>query len=112
MSAQVHRGGKYRTRFLALWCAAVIAAAAAFVAHLALRFETVRLGYRVGEARETQRELIDRRRFLALETATLRQAGRIESLARSALGMQVPQAERIVTVDDTPEQKRLAGRMR
>jgi cell division protein FtsL len=102
-----------KARFLALWTAAVLAASAAFVAHLALRFETVRLGYRVGEARKEQRELIEKRRLLAIEAATLRQAARIEALARGSLGMDVPESERIVPIDGAKHDDRpTAGRVR
>jgi cell division protein FtsL len=83
-------------RFLALWAIAVLATAAAFVAHLALRFETVRLGYDVGAARRTQRSLVEQRRLLSLEAATLGQADRVEAVARGSLGMDVPQPERVV----------------
>ena len=64
-------------RFLALWTIAVLATAAAFVAHLALRFETVRLGYDVGHARREQQSLVEQRRLLSLEAATLGQADRV-----------------------------------
>lgn len=98
-------------RFLALWAAAVLATAAAFVAHLALRFETVRYGYEVGKARKEQRELIDERRHLSIEAATLRQAARIEALARGSLGMEQPESDRIVPIDGEPR-RREAGRAR
>ena len=62
-----------RARFLLLWTAAVMATAAAFIVHLTLRFETVRLGYEVGAARHEQRHLIEQRRVLSIEAATLRQ---------------------------------------
>lgn len=102
-----------RARFLMLWTAAVIATATAFVVHLAMRFETVRLGYEVGEARRTQRQLIERRRLLAIEAATLRQAARIETVARGALDMDVPEPERVVPVDDERRPaRRTAGRVR
>lgn len=102
-----------KARFLALWTAAVIATAAAFIAHLALRFETVRLGYEVGEARKEQRELIEKRRLLAIEAETLRQAARIEAVARGSLDMDVPEPERIVPIDDDRERnRRTAGRVR
>jgi cell division protein FtsL len=100
-----------RARFLALWTAAVLATAAAFIAHLALRFETVRLGYEVGEAREEQRRLIEKRRMLQIEAATLHQAARVEAVARGRLGMDVPEAERIVPIDGEQEH-RTAGRTR
>lgn len=83
-------------RFLALWAIAVLATAAAFVAHLALRFETVRLGYDVGGARREQRALVEQRRLLSLEAATLGQADRVEAVARGSLGMDVPAPSRVV----------------
>ncbi|MCB9709331.1 MAG: cell division protein FtsL [Myxococcales bacterium] len=87
-----------KARFLTLWSAAVVATALAFVMHLALRFETVRLGYAVSKARREQRSLLDNRRLLSLEAATLRQNGRIEYVARHVLGMEVPDGDRIVQV--------------
>lgn len=88
-----------KARFLALWTAAVLAAAASFVVHLTLRFENVRLGYDVGDARKEQRSLIESQRLLAIEAATLRQPDRVETVARSALQMDVPGAPRIIAVD-------------
>ncbi len=85
-----------KARFVALWSVAVIATAIAFVMHLALRFETVQLGYAVSEARSEQRRLMEARRLLSLEAATLRQNGRIEHVARDVLGMDVPSHQRIV----------------
>ena len=39
-----------KSRFLALWTVAVLATGAAFVAYLALRFESVRIGYQLDRA--------------------------------------------------------------
>jgi len=100
-----------RARFLALWIAAVIATGAAFIVHLALRFETVRLGYEVGEARREQRRLVESRRLLSIEAETLRQAARVETVARRLLGMDVPGPDRIVPVEER-ERRRIAGRIR
>jgi cell division protein FtsL len=100
-----------KARFLALWTAAVLATAAAFVVHLALRFETVRLGYEVGQARREQRQLVEQRRLLAIEAATLRQTQRVEAVARGTLEMDLPDPERIVPVGATA-QRRAAGRVR
>jgi cell division protein FtsL len=88
-----------RARFLALWTVAVIATAASFIVHLALRFETVRLGYDVGAARREQRELIESQRLLSLEAATLSEPQRIETVARGSFDMDVPEAPRIVPMD-------------
>lgn len=83
-------------RFLALWTAATVATAAAFVMHLAVRFETVRLGYQVGEARREQRQLVETWRLLTLESALLRQPARIEEFARNSLGMGRPVASQVL----------------
>jgi cell division protein FtsL len=101
-----------KARFLVLWSVAVIAAAAAFVAHLALRHHTVQLGYEVGRARRVQRRLIEQRRLLAIEAATLRQAERIETIARGRLNMDVPEPARVVPVGREDRQRRMAGRVR
>lgn len=90
-----------KQRFLPLWCVAVLATAAAFVVHLAIRFETVRLGYEVSDERSRQRELLQDRRLLSIEAATLRQSGRIETIARGSLGMEVPKPTRIVTMSES-----------
>ncbi|MCS6797749.1 MAG: cell division protein FtsL [Myxococcota bacterium] len=87
-----------RRRFLALWTAAVVAATCAFVVHLALRFETVRLGYAVGEARRAQRQWLDRHRWLTVEAASLRAPARIEAIARPLLGMDAPPVHDVVVV--------------
>ncbi len=105
-------GGDMRARFLVLWSVAVIAAAAAFVSHLALRHHTVALGYEVGRARRAQRRLIEQRRLLAVEAATLRGAERIETIARGRLGMDVPEPERVVPVGREQSTRRVAGRVR
>lgn len=96
-----------RVRFLALWSIAALAAAAAFVVHLALRFETVRLGYEVGQARREQRRLIESRRLLSLEAATLRQTDRVETVARGTLEMRAPDDSQVVRIGS---RKRAAGR--
>ncbi|MGB5698083.1 MAG: cell division protein FtsL [Polyangiales bacterium] len=98
-------------RFLPLWCVAVFATAAAFVVHLAIRFETVRLGYEVSEERDRQLELLQDRRLLSIEAATLRQSGRIETIARGSLGMEVPKPTRIVTMKEESN-RGAAGRVR
>lgn len=87
-----------KARFVMLWTVAVLATAAAFVAHLALRFETVRLGYDVGRARTEQRRLVEARHLLSLEAATLRQSARVEAVARGSLGMDVPGSDRVVPI--------------
>lgn len=101
-----------RARFLVLWSVAVIAAAAAFVAHIALRHHTVQLGYEVGQARRNQRRLIEQRRLLAIEGATLRQPERIETIARGRLNMDIPEPARVVPATRAEASRRVAGRVR
>lgn len=101
-----------KVRFLTLWCAAVIAAAAAFVVHLAIRFETVKLGYAVSEARLEQRRLEQDRRLLSIEAATLRQAGRIEAIARGSLGMELPDPAQLTMVREDAVQPPSSGSVR
>ena len=100
-----------KQRFLPLWCVAVLATAAAFVVHLAIRFETVRLGYEVSDERSRQHELLQDRRLLSIEAATLRQSGRIETIARGTLGMEVPKPTRIVAMSEK-RQPEASGRVR
>lgn len=102
-----------RIKPVTLWTIAVIAASLAFIAHLMLRFETVRLGYDVGRARREQRRLVEERRLYSIEAATLRDVERVETIARGALGMEVPEADRIVPASGTPAgRRRASGRMR
>jgi cell division protein FtsL len=90
--------------------AAVRATAMAFIVHLTLRFETVRLGYEVGSARKQQQQLVETRRLLSLEAATLRQPDRIQTVARGALAMEVPDSTRVIS--GTGRLIPLAGRTR
>jgi cell division protein FtsL len=99
-----------RARFLALWTVAVLAAAASFIVHLTLRFETVRLGYDVGDARREQRRLLESRRLLALEAATLSQPDRVEAVARGALDMDVPGSARVVAPGGARARTVLSGK--
>jgi cell division protein FtsL len=102
-----------RQRFILLYAAAAAAVAIASIGYLALRFETVRLGYEVAEARKTQRKLIETRRELEVEAASLRQPRRIESIARDALDMEIPGPDRIVPMMQAREASvRPAGRAR
>ena len=101
-----------KARFLMLWTVAVMATALSFIVHLALRFETVRLGYDVGAAREQERELIEQRRLLALEAATLREADRVEIVARGSFDMDVARSPRVIAVGKSGGAvPRLSGRV-
>ncbi|NOY89704.1 MAG: cell division protein FtsL [Deltaproteobacteria bacterium] len=98
-----------RARFLALWLAAVIATAAAFVVHLAVRFETVDLGYQVDSARREQRRLVESRRLLSLEAATLSQGDRVEAVARGTLHMAPPEPSQVIGEGSAPRRATAGG---
>lgn len=100
-----------KKRFLLLWVVALVATASAFLAHLALRFENVRLGYDVDLARREQQRLVEQQRLLSIEAATLRTPERVETVARGTLGMDMPAADEVVTVGQT-QRRPSAGRMR
>jgi cell division protein FtsL len=85
--------------FLALWTVAVLATGAAFVAYLALRFETVRLGYTLDAESQENKRLAELRRMLALEVQTLQEHQRVSAIAERSLGMATPERARIVSVD-------------
>ncbi|MBX3250205.1 MAG: cell division protein FtsL [Myxococcales bacterium] len=100
-------------RFLMLWIAAVVATVSAFVVHLAMRHEVVRLGLEVDAARREQRRLVEDQRLLSIEAASLRHAPRVEAVARGQLQMDVPAPERIVPAEgEARRSRRTAGRVR
>ena len=102
-----------RQRFILLFAAAAAAVAIASIGYLALRFEIVRLGYEVAEARKVQRRLVESRRELEVEAASLRQPRRIEAISRDALDMEIPGPDRIVPMNEVREVSvRPAGRAR
>lgn len=84
--------------FLILWTLAVSATATAFVLHLALRGKNVQLGYELGKARGEQAQLREVKRVLELEAASYETPQRVEVVARTLLGMQAPEADRIIPV--------------
>jgi cell division protein FtsL len=103
-----------KARFLMLWSVAVLATGAACVAHLALRQRTVQLGYDVGDARRAQRRLLEQRRLLAIEAATLTQAERVETVARGSLDMAIPEPARVIILgrERARPPTRISGRVR
>lgn len=102
-----------RGRFIALWLAAVVATSAAFVVHLSMRFQNVRLGYAVSALRTKQRDLLEVRRALEIEAETLRDPSRVERIARDTLHMEVATPARIVPMGrSNVSERRTAGRIR
>lgn len=100
--------------FLLLWTIAVAAATAAFILHLGLRLRNIELGYALSEARATQVALLEKRRVLQLENASLRAPARIDGIAREVLGMDVPGYDRILPVGGGARSvaRAASGRMR
>jgi cell division protein FtsL len=84
--------------YMVAMCLVVAVVAAAFVFHLNVRFEGVRLGYDTSQARAIRSRLIVERRELRLELATLKAPERVEAEARERLSMEVPDYRRIVVI--------------
>lgn len=101
-----------KKRFLALWTVAVLSTGAAFVAYLALRFESVRIGYQLDVANKENRRLSEHARMLTLEAQTLREHARVQAIAERALGMQAPDRTRVVAVGLGSRAVAPAGRAR
>ena len=97
--------GEMKSQFLALWTVAVLATGAAFVAYLALRFETVRLGYALDKENQENKRLSEVKRMLSLEVQTLRERQRVAAIAERTLGMAPPNKTRIVSVEGASHQR-------
>jgi cell division protein FtsL len=100
-----------KVRHRAWWVVAVLATGACFVSYLALRFETVRLGYELDEATREHKHLSELKRLVALEAQTLRERQRVHAIAERSLGMAAPDLTRVVVVDGS-KHARSAGRAR
>jgi cell division protein FtsL len=92
-------------RFIILWTLAVMATAAAFVVHLALRGRTVDLGFRLGKARAEQARLREVKRVLELEAASHQTPKRVEMVARTLLMMSPPAPEKVIPIRVYPKKK-------
>ncbi len=84
--------------YLVIICLVVAVVAAAFVFHLHVRFEGVRLGYETSQARAERARLLVERRELRLELASLKAPQRVEAEARERLGMEMPDYRRIIPI--------------
>jgi cell division protein FtsL len=94
------RAGRARlgAGYLLLLTLVIVLVTAAFLAHLYIRFEGVRLGYETNRARAARTRLLLERRELRLELASLKSPARVETEARERLGMEIPDHRRIVPV--------------
>ncbi len=88
--------------FLVLWTLAVAATAAAFVFYLALRVRSVDLGYELGRSHKRVGRLREVKRVLELEVASHKTPERVDTVARSLLGMAEPTPDRILSAGPMP----------
>jgi hypothetical protein len=95
--------------FLVVWTLAVAAATGAFTVHLALRMQSIDLGYDLGRAHVHLGRLREVKRLLELELASHRTPERIDLIARSVLGMAEPSADRILSAGPRPAVGGLEG---
>lgn len=89
--------------FLALWTLAVLAATSAFVLYLALRVQSVQLGYDLGRVHTRVARLREVKRVLELELASYKTPERVDLVARTLLGMSEPTPDRILSAGAEPE---------
>ncbi|MCP4197227.1 MAG: cell division protein FtsL [Proteobacteria bacterium] len=98
--------------YLCVVCVVVALVCAAFVFHLHVRFEGVRLGYLTSQARVHKTRLLVERRELRLELASLKAPKHVESEAREKLDMEMPDYRRIVTIGSKRKAVLASGRAR
>jgi cell division protein FtsL len=100
----------FKMRTSTLWLTAVLTTGVAYVSYLALRFETIRLGYEVDRARGEHDRLTATHRLIALEVQSLRERQRVSTIASRSLGMGAPDVARVVTVDGAGTSRTLGSR--
>src|ERR1041384_1705535 len=93
---------KNERTLLTLWTLAVVAAASAFVLHLALRVKSVELGYELGREHARVARLREVKHVLELEVASHKTPERVDFVARTLLGMSEPTADRILPAGRRP----------
>ncbi len=84
--------------YLAMLLVVIALVAGAFVLHLGVRYEGIRLGYETSKARALRTRMLLERRELRLELASLKSPQQIEAEARERLGMVAPDHDRIVPI--------------
>src|SRR4051812_6272159 len=89
--------------FLMLWTLAVLAATSAFILHLALRVQSVELGYELGRAHARVERLREVKHVLELELASHKTPERVDFVARTLLGMTEPTPDRILAAGRRPD---------
>ena len=82
----------------------------AFIFHLHVRFDGMRLAREVRRENVVREELLRERAKLRLEIASQKSPGRIEVEARERLEMEVPDHDRIVPIRGRKRQRPASGR--
>jgi cell division protein FtsL len=103
---------KISVSYLLVVCLVVALVTVAFVFHLHIRFEGVRLGYQTSQARVQRARLLVERRELRLELASLKAPKHVESEARKKLDMEMPDYRRIVSIGSKRKAVLASGRAR
>jgi cell division protein FtsL len=109
---QEKRRSQAPASFLAFSLLVIVISCSAFVYHLHVRFEGVRLGYDTSQARAERARLLVERRELRLELASLKSPGEVETEAREKLGMDTPDHRRIIPIGKTRKPVLASGRAR
>ena len=103
---------KISASYLVVVCVVVALVCAAFVFHLHVRFEGVRLGYQTSQARVQRAQLLVELRELRLELASLKAPKHVEAEARKKLDMEMPNFRRIVSIGSKRKAVLASGRAR
>lgn len=90
------------TPFLVLWSLAVGAATTAFVVYLAMRVESIEMGYELGKSHGELSRLREVKRTLELELSSYKTPERVDFIARTLLGMRPPEPSRVRSAGSMP----------
>lgn len=88
--------------FLVLWTLAIAAATTAFTVFLALRMQSIEIGYDLGRAHQHLGRLREVKRVLELELSSHQTPERVDLVARNVLGMGEPSADRMLSAGVPP----------
>lgn len=112
MIDRANHNGRGTLRFVLIYGLAVLSASLAFVVHLTLRTENVRLGYALDHERREATRLRAEINQWRLESASSRTPQALEDIARSERGMVEPDRVPTLVVGGATRAARLSGRAR
>jgi len=98
----------YKYLFVVFMC--LVCVAGAYVYHLNVRLEGAKLEREVRRQTAVREKLLFEHNQLRLEIASLKSPARIEHEARERLGMEMPEHDRIVSLNDRKRQRPVSGR--